>query len=90
MAKVVTIFPWLICLRLPLITPSLASRIMPLVSISVWTPRSFLLSRAAATALGMPPMPSWMQEPSGTMSAMSLPMAASFSVKGRSGVTGGI
>ena len=90
MAKVVTIFPLLICLRLPLMTPILARRIIPLVSISVWTPRSFLVSRAAATALGMPPMPNWMQAPSGTISAISLPMAASFSEKGRSGVTGGM
>ena len=81
-AKAATSLPRSACLYFPVRTPSLASSIMPVVSISVWSPRSFLVLRASATALGMLPMPSWMQDASGTMSAMNLPMARSRSPRG--------
>ena len=45
--------------------------------ISVWTPRSFLSRRPWATAFGMPPIPSWIVEPSSTRLAMWLPIASS-------------
>ena len=64
MIKVQTILPLCVCFLRPVITPALNSFIMLVVSISVWMPRSFLSIKASAMALGMPPMPSWMQSPS--------------------------
>src|SRR5205085_2492897 len=58
---------------------------MPLLSSSVWMPRSLWSRSERATASGMPPMPSWSVAPSGTSAAMARPITSS---SGRGGCGG--
>ena len=67
---------------LPLTTPASTRSAIEEVTISVCTPRSFLLMKAWATASGMPPMPSWMVEPSSTRLATYWPITLSVSESG--------
>ena len=62
--------------RLLLMTPAFIRAMMESDMTSVWQPRSFLEVRLYPTALDTPPMPSWMQAPSGIWSKRNLAMAS--------------
>ena len=69
----------------PFATPVSTRSTIDSTNISVWMPRSRCPIRFFATALGIPPMPSWMHAPSGIISEMILPIAGSSSRTGGGG-----
>ena len=66
----------------PFATPVTTRSTIESTNISVWMPRFLWLSRLLATAFGTPPMPSWMQAPSGIIPEISSPIALSSSRSG--------
>ena len=84
-AKAYTALPGWNVFREPSATPLSIRSTIESTNISVWMPRLRWPISAFARAFGTPPMPSWIVAPSGTISAISCPIASS---SGRSGMSG--